>query len=184
MRYQTALRSEGVILSRTGGLPDILPKSFRRRRRRYTAAMTPRLFLAAAWLVLPLAGLLFAQWPLRDLVQAYSREANDTAQILFALFMAAGVTCASVTRSHLVAGQGRRSPGFVGVATALCVLPWALFMLWQTTGPVWHSVAIGERFSDTLDPGYFLVKLALWVMALLVALHAATSVWRSSRPHA
>ena len=51
-------------------------------------------FLAAAALVLPLALLLFAQWPLRDLVQAHSREANDLAQIIFALYMAVAVTWA------------------------------------------------------------------------------------------
>jgi len=38
-----------------------------------------RVTRAAAWLVLPLALLLFAQWPLRDLVGAWSRQANDIA---------------------------------------------------------------------------------------------------------
>ena len=33
-----------------------------------------RMFLPASVLVVPLAVLLFAQWPLRDLVQAYSRK--------------------------------------------------------------------------------------------------------------
>jgi hypothetical protein len=41
--------------------------------------MLRRLFLAAACLVLPLAALLFAQWPLRDLVPAGSLQANDLA---------------------------------------------------------------------------------------------------------
>ena len=36
-------------------------------------------------LVLPLALLLLLQWPLRDGLGAYSREANDTAQAIFAL---------------------------------------------------------------------------------------------------
>ncbi len=35
---------------------------------------------AGGILVLPLALLLFLQWPLRDVVQQYSREANDLAQ--------------------------------------------------------------------------------------------------------
>ena len=34
---------------------------------------------AVAVLALPLSLLLFLQWPLRELVQAYSREANDAA---------------------------------------------------------------------------------------------------------
>ena len=35
---------------------------------------------AASLLVLPVSLLLFLQWPLRDLVHAGSREANDLAQ--------------------------------------------------------------------------------------------------------
>ena len=46
----------------------------------------------AGWLMLPLALLLFAQWPLRELVQAGSREANDLAQVVFALYMAVART--------------------------------------------------------------------------------------------
>jgi hypothetical protein len=37
----------------------------------------------ASLLVIPLALLLFIQWPLREWVQAYSRQANDMGQILF-----------------------------------------------------------------------------------------------------
>lgn len=43
------------------------------------------LVTAASLLVLPLALLLFAQWPSRDWVRAHSRTANDVAQIVFAL---------------------------------------------------------------------------------------------------
>ena len=39
-------------------------------------------------LALPVVLLLFLQWPLRDLVRAYSREANDLGQWLFALYVA------------------------------------------------------------------------------------------------
>src|SRR5437762_900472 len=49
---------------------------------------------AAMWVALPLALLLFAQWPLRDLVQAYSREANDLGQLLFAAYVAVAVAVA------------------------------------------------------------------------------------------
>ena len=53
-----------------------------------------RLFRAAAWLALPVALLLFLQWPLRDLARTGSREANDLAQWLFALHVAVAVTAA------------------------------------------------------------------------------------------
>src|SRR5690242_12708063 len=54
-------------------------------------------------LVIPLAFLLFAQWPLRDLVQSYSRETNDLAQCLFALYASIAITYATRMRSHLAA---------------------------------------------------------------------------------
>ena len=52
-------------------------------------------FVAAAkWLALPLILLLFLQWPLRDLLHKFSREANDLGQVAFALFVAVSVTVA------------------------------------------------------------------------------------------
>ena len=57
----------------------------------------------AKWLVFPVVILLFLQWPLRDLVQSYSREANDLGQWIFALFMAVAVTAATRERIHLAA---------------------------------------------------------------------------------
>src|SRR6185369_4061157 len=58
---------------------------------------------AGAWLVLPLALLLFAQWPLRDLVGAGSRQANDLAQWIFALYVALALRQATCSRAHLTA---------------------------------------------------------------------------------
>ena len=58
---------------------------------------------AARHLALPLSLLLFLQWPLRDLVRSYSREANDLGQWIFALYVAASVTAATdkmATTSH------------------------------------------------------------------------------------
>src|SRR6185369_12794364 len=46
------------------------------------------------WLVLPIALILFVQWPLRDLVRAYSRDANDLGQWLFALYVSLAMTFA------------------------------------------------------------------------------------------
>lgn len=146
-------------------------------------ALVRRLFLGAACLVLPLAALLFAQWPLRDLVQAGSPQANDLAQVLFALAMAFGVTHASRAGTHLVAGHHRRSRRWLAVGTAVCVAPWCLFMLRTATGPVWQAVRQLEKFPETLDPGYFLVRVALWLLVLLVLLHALACLWRTRDGH-
>jgi hypothetical protein len=141
------------------------------------------LFRAAALLLLPLTVLLWAQWPLRDLVQAGSREANDAGQVLFALEMAFGVTHASRAGSHLVAGAPRW-PWLRPVLIAACLLPWCLFMLWSTSRPIWEAVRSMERFPETLNPAYFLVKAAAWLMVLLVLLHALAAAVRGEGEHA
>jgi hypothetical protein len=43
---------------------------------------------SGAWLVLPVAVLLFLQWPLREVLGRHSREANNLGQWLFALYVA------------------------------------------------------------------------------------------------
>lgn len=143
--------------------------------------MARRFFLAAALLVLPLAALLCAQWPLRELVQAYSRQANDAAQVLFALAMAVGVTAATRSGTHLVAGVQHGQRRARAIATAVCVLPWALYMLATTTAPVWEAVRTLEKFPDTLNPGYFLIRVAAWAMVLLVLLQSLADAWRRPR---
>src|ERR1043165_5840955 len=55
------------------------------------------------WLLLPVAALLFLQWPLRDLVRSYSRDANDLGQWLFALYVAMAFTAATRAHTHLAA---------------------------------------------------------------------------------
>jgi hypothetical protein len=46
-------------------------------------------------LALAVIVLLFLQWPLRDIFRAYSREANDLGQWLFAIYVAASVMAAT-----------------------------------------------------------------------------------------
>ena len=141
----------------------------------------------ASLLVFPLALLLFLQWPLRAWVQAGGLQANDLAQTVFALYMAVAVTAASRAGAHLSAHgaaaprQGRWRP----VLTAACVLPWSGFLLWSATPLVWRSVQALERFPDSLLPGYFLIKLALWLLACLVLVDAVAQLWRApgQEPH-
>jgi len=143
-----------------------------------------RVLELAKWLVLPVVILLFLQWPLRDLVQAYSREANDLGQWIFALFMAAAVTAATRERIHLAADNfaQRYAPAWrrgIARAGALAgLVPWALFVLYSSSNTVWMSVRQLESFPDTLNPGYFLVKLALWLLAGLLLLQAIVDACR------
>jgi TRAP-type mannitol/chloroaromatic compound transport system permease small subunit len=138
----------------------------------------------AKWLVVPVVVLLFLQWPLRDLFQAYSREANDLGQWIFALFMAAAVTAATRARIHLAADNfaQRYAPSrralIARCGALLGLAPWALFVLYASRQSVWMSVRQLESFPDTYNPGYFLIKLALWLLAGLLLLQAVVDVIR------
>lgn len=131
-----------------------------------------------AVLVLPVSLLLFLQWPLRDVVHAYSREANDLAQILFALYVAIAITAATRADAHLAAdaAAARINPRVrraLRQFAALAVLaPWSAFVLWSSTGGLVQSVRQLEAFPDTFNPGYFIIRIALTLLALLVLLQA------------
>ncbi len=137
-----------------------------------------RMTRIVAWLVLPLALLLFAQWPLRDLVGAWSRQANDVAQWIFALYVAFAVRAATRAKAHMatsIDAVGPRQPWreLVGrVGEAMLVLPWAIFVLVSGAAPTWRSVAGLEAFSDTSNPLYFVIRLSAWLLAFGVALEA------------
>ena len=140
------------------------------------------LFPAASALVLPLTVLLFAQWPLRDLLQAGSRTANDAAQVIFAIYMAVAVTAASASGMHLAAhhtpDEHAQPRGWRAWAVFACVVPWATFVLWTSAANVWQSAMQLERFGETLTPGYFLIRTALWLLAALVLMQAVAAVAR------
>jgi len=144
-----------------------------------------RIVAVASWLALPLVVLLFLQWPLRDLLRSYSREANDLGQVAFALFVAASVTAATRAGTHLAAdllaqrysARTRRRLNQAGAAIGL--LPWASFVLIASKTTIVSSVRDLESFQDSGNPGYFLVKLALWVMAALILGQSLVDIFRS-----
>lgn len=139
---------------------------------------------AAKWLALPLITLLFLQWPLRDLFRGYSREANDLGQMVFALFVAVSVTAATRARTHLAAdllarqysARTRRRLDRIGAAVGL--LPWALFVLVAGKSAVISSLRDLESFQDSGNPGYFLIKIALWVMAAAILGQSLLDIFR------
>jgi TRAP-type mannitol/chloroaromatic compound transport system permease small subunit len=149
------------------------------------------LVASAKWLALPLITLLFLQWPLRDFVRLYSREANDLGQIAFALFVAVSVTAATRAHTHLAADlvAQRYAPrmrdrlGRLGALLGL--LPWAVFVLIASRNSVFTSVRVHEAFPDSGNPGYFLVKVALWIMAIAVIGQALVEIFRPLKadPH-
>jgi TRAP-type mannitol/chloroaromatic compound transport system permease small subunit len=139
------------------------------------------------FLALPVVVLLFLQWPLRDVVRAYSREANDLGQWLFALYVAMAVTAATRARTHLATDvvarrYTERTRGVLARAAVLIgVLPWALFVLIAGRGIVVQSFLAHETFPDTTNPGYFVVKLALWLLAGLMVAQGLVDLLRTGR---
>lgn len=136
------------------------------------------------WLALPLVALLFLQWPLRDIFHGLSREANDLGQIIFALYVAVSVTAATRAGAHLAADtlaqryspRTRHTLERVGAAAGLA--PWAVFILFASRSPVTSSLQSLESFPDSYNPGYFLIKLALWLLALLIIAQSAIDALR------
>jgi TRAP-type mannitol/chloroaromatic compound transport system permease small subunit len=150
-------------------------------------ALLDRLTLAGSALVLPLSLLLFAQWPLRDLVGFGSRPANDIAQWIFALYVALALRHTTRVRGHMAAEMvSARYPGWLQESIlrwgqALCVLPWAAFVLVSSTPTVWHSLRGLESFPDTGNPLYFMIKISGWLMALLMTVQALLDLLPTSR---
>jgi len=139
---------------------------------------------ATQWLALPLVVLLFLQWPLRDVVRIFSREANDLGQVIFAFFVAVSVTAATRARTHLAADllasryQPRVRRRLNQLGSALGLLPWAVFVLVASKSTVISSLHDREAFQDSGNPGYFLIKLALWVMAILILCQSLVDILR------
>ena len=97
---------------------------------------------AGRWLAPAVTLLLFLQWPLREWIQAYSREANDLAQVLFAWYVALALTAATRARAHLAVDalvahsdpRGRRR--LDRIAAGVVLLPAALALLLVAVAPV------------------------------------------------
>lgn len=106
-------------------------------------------------------------------MHAYSCEANDLAQWLFALYVSMAVPYATRADTHLAADSlGHRLPQALrarlnSLGALLVLVPWSLFILVTGWGMVSRSVLQLETFPDTFNPGYFVVKASAWLMALL-----------------
>jgi TRAP-type mannitol/chloroaromatic compound transport system permease small subunit len=136
------------------------------------------------WLLLPVVLLLFLQWPLRDIFRAWSRDANDLGQWLFALYVAMAFTAATRAHTHLAADALARHYSqatrltLARLGALLSLLPWSLYVIIGGASLVISSVKAFEAFADTYNPGYFVIKLALWLLAGLVLLQAIIDIAR------
>ena len=139
---------------------------------------------AAKWLALPVVILLFLQWPLRTLIGLYSREANDLGQWLFAIYVAAAITAATRAKTHLAADTISRNYSdatrqtLARAGALFGLIPWSLIVLITSWSIVRNSTLLLERFADTNNPDYFIIKLALLLLALLVLAEGVIELFR------
>jgi TRAP-type mannitol/chloroaromatic compound transport system permease small subunit len=136
------------------------------------------------WLLLPVVLLLFLQWPLRDIARAYSREANDLGQWLFALYVAMCFTAATRAHTHLAADtvarlySKRTRERLARFGALFGLVPWAIYVIVGGSALVVLSLKALEAFPDTYNPGYFFIKLAIWLLAGLILLQAVIDIAR------
>ncbi len=142
---------------------------------------------AAKWLALPVVTLLFLQWPLRSMIGLYSREANDLGQWLFALYVAASITAATRAKTHLAADtfarnySDRTREWLARVGSLFGLIPWSIIVLVTSWGIVRDSTLLLEHFPDTYNPGYFIIKIALLILALLIMIEGVIGLLRPTR---
>ena len=145
------------------------------------------LIATAQWLALPLILLLFLQWPLRDLVRCCSREANDLGQVIFALYVAFSISAATRAGTHLAADtlaqryRGRTRHRLKQFGSTLAILPWAMFVVFASKTAVLSSALGLEAFPDTNNFGYFIIKAALWLMAVVIIAQALVDLFCPNR---
>jgi len=63
------------------------------------------------------------------------------------------------------------------------LVPWALFVVFGSKDIVLGSIRGLEAFPDTNNPGYFLIKTALWILAGLMLAQAAIDIAQPRRNH-
>jgi TRAP-type mannitol/chloroaromatic compound transport system permease small subunit len=140
---------------------------------------------AVSLLVLAVVAALFGQLPLRDLVRYGYLEANDYGQLFHATVFLVGIPYAVVADRHvrLDLMRGRFSPRVRALIEALghllFVIPWTLVLSIYAADPVWRSITLGERFPNTGNAGYALMRVAFVLFLVLLAAASASRVIRS-----
>ena len=126
------------------------------------------------------------QWPMRDVVRAYSREAPDHSAIFFALFVAVSVTADLALWPPLSCGC-RGAALFTATAalhqdsSGSLTCSWALFVLISASKSTVISSLKVTRVLPYRDPAYFVIKLSLWIMAAIILAQAFLDIARPVR---
>jgi TRAP-type mannitol/chloroaromatic compound transport system permease small subunit len=139
----------------------------------------------ASWLCLPAILLLFLQLPLRDIVHGGNNTDNDFGQIIFANFVMIGIPFAMRHDAHVRVDifhqhfGARLRAGIELAGTMLFTLPWLALIGWYALPIVLNSLHQAEKFAETYTPGYFILKLAVLYLVVLVGLQAIAGIIRA-----
>ncbi len=60
----------------------------------------------------------------------------------------------------------------------LDLIPWSIIVLATSWHIILNSTRLLERFPDTFNPGYFIIKIALWLLALLMLIEGVIELSR------
>jgi TRAP-type C4-dicarboxylate transport system permease small subunit len=130
---------------------------------------------------------LFLQWPLRDIVRGWSTEANDPAQIVFAFYVAVAFSAVTRAGTHLAADTLARRYSAAArrritqIVTAFAILPWGVLLPVTGYGMIVTALQLVEIFRETRNPGHFMIKLAVGLMALMVIARSLIDIARPQR---
>lgn len=147
------------------------------------AAPAPWIYRGAQPLALGVTLLLFAQWPLREAgAGGGAYLANDLAQVMFALYVSVAVSFASLRNAHVATHpQAMGASRWRRIGAALLPLPWCLWLVLAAAAPGWRALLALERFPESFNPGYFLIRAAPLLLGGLLAgqsLLALRRAWR------
>ncbi len=126
-------------------------------------------------LVPVIIGLLFVQWPLRVLVGDGHILVNDMGQLAHAAVFMVGLGYAMASNGHIrldiisfrFGVRLRATIELLG--SVVIVIPWSVWLFWQSWPFMRMSFLQGERFPETLSPGYAGFKILLVVAPVLAA---------------
>jgi len=76
--------------------------------------------------------------------------------------------------ARLVPARARR---WLAFAAAAVLLPWSATLLWLAVPQIVQSLAQQERFAETLNPGYFVIRLAMGLLLLLIGAQSLIDAW-------
>jgi hypothetical protein len=126
------------------------------------------------------------QWPLRDIFRAWSRDANDLGQWLFALYVAMAFTAATRAHTHSPPTRVARHYPSARAPAGAARRARSASSRGRCSSSAARNLVIAslrslEAFADTYNPGYFMIKLALWLLAGLVLMQAIIDIARPRR---